>query len=512
MNDAAPDDLQPDTPSPESVPAPPAVPHVFPASLSLWRWLVEGLRATLLLKPRIPGQGPAPWQLLFILVAAGGIDVLMGRLQVVGPALFDAQIWFGGWWNLSLLAGLAWWCLVVPEASASAQSRSGVVVSLLTLWLVASTLQGTVNQAIGAALVRGWFSSWWKASSWLAWALFVGMLVWGATIGMVLLWRFAGASIRVGVSVLLLAAACGLAVWQFDRGSWTQDYAATEDSEGQRPRLRLTQQVFEEQQALLHRKIAGIAPARAGVANVYGLVFAPYASEDVFLRESSMVSEVLAERFDAAGRVLHLVNHTSTTETHPWATPLNLQRAISGLAARMDRERDLLVIYMTSHGASDFRLAATHWPLDVAQLTPQQLREMLDNAGIQHRVIAISACFSGGWVEPLSSDDTLVMTAADATHTSYGCGSRSELTFFGRAMFDEQLRSTHSFEQAFLRAVPVIKQREIDAGKDDGFSNPQIKLGARLVPLLRALEKRLDAEQPAQAKDPQPAASGKSPP
>ena len=72
------------------------------------------------------------------------------------------------------------------------------------------------------------------------------------------------------------------------------------------------------------------------------------------------------------------------------------------------------------------------------------------------------------------------MTAADKDHTSYGCGSNSELTFFGRAVFDEQLLTTLSFEDAFARAVPVIKQREIDAKKDDGFSNPQISIGTKI--------------------------------
>ena len=96
-------------------------------------------------------------------------------------------------------------------------------------------------------------------------------------------------------------------------------------------------------------------------------------------------------------------------------------------------------------------------------------------------------------IEPLANDDTLVMTAADATHTSYGCGRLSELTFFGRAMFDEQLRKTHSFEAAFAAAVPLIREREVEAGKDDGFSNPQIRVGDKIRPLLDALAQRLDA-------------------
>jgi hypothetical protein len=58
-------------------------------------------------------------------------------------------------------------------------------------------------------------------------------------------------------------------------------------------------------------------------------------------------------------------------------------------------------------------------------------------------------------------------------------------------VFGEQLRKTHSFEQAFAAAVPVIRQREVEAGKPDGFSNPQISVGERIRPFLKALEQRL---------------------
>ena len=80
------------------------------------------------------------------------------------------------------------------------------------------------------------------------------------------------------------------------------------------------------------------------------------------------------------------------------------------------------------------------------------------------------------------------MTAADATHTSYGCGSLSELTYFGRALFDEQLRQTYSFEGAFAAAVPIIQQREIEGHKEDGFSNPQIAVGSGIRAVLARLE------------------------
>jgi hypothetical protein len=256
----------------------------------------------------------------------------------------------------------------------------------------------------------------------------------------------------------------------------------------------LSQETFETQQAVWKQAVARLAPQRPGVVDVYGIVFSPYADEDVFLRESTMVKDVLEERFDAAGRVLHLANHASTVDQLPWATPVNLERAIAVVGDRMDRENDVLVVYLTSHGASDFKLEASNPPLDVDSVSPGQLRQALDNAGIVNRVIVVSACYAGGWLGPIADDHTLVMTAADATHTSYGCGSRSNLTFFGRALFDEQLRRTHSLEEAFTAAVPVIKKREEQAGKEDGFSNPQMLVGDKIRPVLKALQARLDTK------------------
>jgi hypothetical protein len=279
--------------------------------------------------------------------------------------------------------------------------------------------------------------------------------------------------------------------WSFTPTAWFPSAAAQQIAQG--PQLKLDQQTVERQQILLADLLRSLPAHRGGPAQVWGIVFAPYAGEDVFLRESAMVADVLAQRFDARGRVVQLVNHDSTVATHPWATPLNLQRTIEAVAGRMDLDQDVLVLYLTSHGGGDFTLSARHSAFEVEPMTAPLLREMLDAAGIKYRVIAVSACFSGGWVEPLASDTTLVMTAADSEHTSYGCGSKSELTFFGRAVFDEQLRTgTRSFEEAFARAVPVIRERERQAHKSDGFSNPQLRVGAAIRPVLAALQVRLE--------------------
>ncbi|MDO9359762.1 MAG: C13 family peptidase [Polaromonas sp.] len=456
------------------------------------RWLTEGLRAAFFLPLRIGGRTPTPWQLLLVAALVFALEIALLRLEVAGPARFDVQAWLSGWWGTALGAAVAWWVLHPPGASAGdgQPARSGLAAFLI-LWFGASLPNLLLAQGVMGAIVHGLVQADVLSEAWFYWALYGVFTAWSLAVTFWLIVRFAGITLRAVVFMAVMLGATALTTWHFDARTWQAD--ETRAAAPERPRLRLSQETMEAQQALWQRSVDALAPERPGVADVYGLVFAPYAAEDVFLRESTMVSRVLAERFDAQGRVLHLLNHAGTALTHPWATPLNLQRAIDALAARMDRDNDVLVIYMTSHGARDFRLAASHWPLEVPALSPAELRAALDNAGIRNRVIAVSACYSGGWVDVLAGDTTLVMTAADATHTSYGCGQLSELTFFGRAMFDEQLRKTHSFERAFARAVPIIQQREIDAGKDDGFSNPQIRVGAGIGPVLRELEQRLDA-------------------
>ena len=83
------------------------------------------------------------------------------------------------------------------------------------------------------------------------------------------------------------------------------------------------------------------------------------------------------------------------------------------------------------------------------------------------------------------------MTAADAKHTSFGCGSESDFTYFAKALFDEQLRQTYSFEKAFQQALPIIRERE--KAQREEFSNPQIAMGEAIRNKLAEIERRLGA-------------------
>ena len=248
---------------------------------------------------------------------------------------------------------------------------------------------------------------------------------------------------------------------------------------------------FHAQPALLEHDLAALAPERPGVADIYFVGFAAYAHEDVFMKEIQVIDRLFRERFDAEGRTIALINNPQTTTEVPLASVTNLTRVLLHIGRTMNREEDVLVLYITSHGTEKHRLSVVNSPLRLDDIAPATLKRALDDSGIKWRVLAISACYAGGFIAPLRNETTLIMTAADAAKPSFGCGTESEFTFFGKAVFDEELRRTHSFAEAFTRARKTIAQREREQKFEP--SNPQIHVGGAIAQKLREVESRLRA-------------------
>jgi hypothetical protein len=234
------------------------------------------------------------------------------------------------------------------------------------------------------------------------------------------------------------------------------------------------EEVIYAQPALLEQSLQRLAPQRPGVTDLYFVGVAGYAGEDVFMKEVGVIDKLFRSRFGAEGRTVTLVNNPATVARQPVATTTSLARTLERLGRVMDRDQDVLFLYLTSHGSEDHRLSMEFWPLQLNDVDPQTLRQMLDRAGIKWRVVAVSACYSGGFIEPLREPGTLVVTASDAQHQSFGCGTESDFTYFGRA-YTEALRATYSFTDAFERARVRIAARE--QAESLTPSNPQIFVG-----------------------------------
>ena len=144
---------------------------------------------------------------------------------------------------------------------------------------------------------------------------------------------------------------------------------------------------------------------------------------------------------------------------------------------------------ITTHGNRDHTLAL-HMPQRFdATISPRQLRDALDEAGIRNRVLVVSACFSGGFVPVLASPDTLVMTAARRDRTSFGCGDTQSATYFGRAFLVEGLNRDGGLLAAFDYAKRQVSRRETMEGYKP--SEPQLSIGDAIQPRLQAWEATL---------------------
>lgn len=457
------------------------------AGAPLARWLKEGARTAVFMRPRTEGLSAGPTTLLSLLVLLVLCGIGLQRWAMEAPVRFDPTAIASGWLTTVLTLGTCW-IVMRTRRAASIQPGRPAASGTATLFGVLLAQELVLALPLGLAYLAA--LQWAPPTDADAWpeGVWIVTLLWIALAAAVALWRQAARAGWARLAVMLNAALTVVVpLWAPPVSYW----AAVEPPAP--PPFVLTQEIAEAQARTLPQALAGLRPGRPGVVDLYAITFAPYAEEDVFSREASLVSELMRTRFDAQQRVVQLQNHARTAADLPWATPLNLQRSIERVAALMNRDEDVLFIHLTSHGARDGRLAASFEPLAVDAVTPQQLAAWLDDVGVRYRVISISACFSGSWVDPLSGPGTLVMTAADARHTSYGCGRKSTLTFFGRAMYDEQLRSTHSFEAAHAAVRPVIERREKAAGKTDGYSNPQIAVGRAIRGPLHSLEQRLDA-------------------
>jgi Peptidase C13 family len=359
------------------------------------------------------------------------------------------------------------------------------VPRLLMAGLLISVVIDVLSVVLGAmpVLPRIAGGSQWFAPTWLALAL--------ATYGC----RLVDPSIR-RVAVLaccIVLVAVPLSSIYRDRGFWHEPYNPDDESGGKQARYGAGgEDVFYKQPDLLAQELAAVRPGRKGAVDVFFIGMAGYGMQDVFRREVESVSQLLRERFGAEGHAIRLINNTKTLLDVPIASKTSLRAALKRVADVMDKDEDVLVLYMTSHGSEDHRFSLMLWPLNFHEIDPATLRQLLDESGIRNRVVIISACYSGGFVKPLEDPNTLVITASAANRNSFGCSNEAEWTYFGKAYFDEALRGTYSFTTAFEMAKPKIAERE----RKDKFdaSEPQMSIGSGIAPTLEALAKQLEGK------------------
>ncbi len=394
-----------------------------------------------------------------------------------------------GWFTLPntllivpVLAGAA--CLLAGRLGDASR-----LMSLLTALAGAALLTSVGNEVVRTVLQFTWTGGmthmrWqiaaWIWPVWLAVALVVLSGRWG--------WldRVSGVLASAGATALIAGmgwmSMYGSALW-FPRSddeaqARTEAFAAA-----------AAEDVIYAQSRLLGRAVAALEPGRKDAPNLYFIGMAGHAPQDVFMKEVVAAEKLFQERFRATGRTLKLINNAKTLADSPVASVTALQTALDGVAKAMDKDKDILFLFLTSHGSRDFKFGLDLWPWQFNELDPKRLRALIDASEVKWKVVVVSACYSGGFIEALKSPTTLVITASAPDKNSFGCSNEAEFTYFGKAYIDQALRRTTSFTEAFTLAQAEVARRE--QAEKHTPSEPQIALGSDIAAKLKEFEAAL---------------------
>lgn len=306
----------------------------------------------------------------------------------------------------------------------------------------------------------------------------------------VYLYRVVHLVLRGSVAIAALTAigvvVCTLLVFQKSVGRRPELWRAVEDVDVHAlDKARAAEEAMFRQAALVDAAIARLAPQTTGKTDVFFVGFAGDGAQTVFANEVGFARTALARKLDLRDRSVELVNSERTDTDMPRASGASMRYALQQVGRKMNVDEDVLILFLTSHGTESGKLAVRQpgWPL--VDISPDALDEALSDAGIKWRIVIVSACYSGHFVDALSNDHSLIVTAARADRMSFGCRDDRELTYFGEALFRDALPQSRSLPEAIERARTIVAARE---GEEDMTpSEPQTFLGDRMRAKLEEL-------------------------
>lgn len=235
--------------------------------------------------------------------------------------------------------------------------------------------------------------------------------------------------------------------------------------------------IYPQQAALLDQQVQDLTPQTPGQVDLYAVLGAGTPTQEVFQREITEMSSILATRFNAEGQILMLGSTTAAPTARPLMNRTNLAAGLQALAARMDVEEDIALIFLTSHGGPE--QFSTRFPgLTWNDLTSTELAQALDDSGIRNAVVIIAACYSGSFVDDLEDPHRLILTAAAADRTSFGCSDSNTFSDWSAGLFDALNASDGDFRNAGVTAQTTAAAAEEAAGLRPSL--PQISEGTEI--------------------------------
>lgn len=321
--------------------------------------------------------------------------------------------------------------------------------------------------------------------AWIAWSVGVAALIWSVAVACVFLARACEARRvwpRVILAIGILMTAMSSAQYVPILDGYLSMLAFETEGEGAQNETVApidAEALWPIQPQLVAASLARLDQGSQAGPPTFVVSIAAGGSQQLFGREARAVERLLSRRFGLNSGGVLLSNARADLNNVPLANDTNLTAILAGIGKSADVSRGLVVIYLTSHGGRDAALQ-TDLPdyTRLHEISAQRLAAALDRAKIRRRIVIVSACYSGTWIKPLTSPDTIVITAAAADRTSFGCDDSREYTVFGEALINGELRDGASLEDAFAALKRVVSLRE--AAQDITQSSPQVFVGDRM--------------------------------
>jgi len=264
---------------------------------------------------------------------------------------------------------------------------------------------------------------------------------------------------------------------------WSDPEPDTTDNETQ---VEKAEDLLITQGPRIEAEVNRIAASEPGHPGVYFVGFAGVGRQKVFSDEIKLAARRVSDRYDAEHRTVLLLNDRRDVDSHPIATVEGLKLALKDVAAKMDVEQDVLFLSLSSHGSEDPSLSVSNLGVSLRDLSGADLADALRASGIKWKVIVISACHAGAFIDALRDDNSIILTAAAADRTSFGCSDDRELTYFGEAFYQDALPQSATLQDAFSRAKANIASRE--EREHVRASNPQAFFGKAMEAKLAGID------------------------
>ncbi len=236
------------------------------------------------------------------------------------------------------------------------------------------------------------------------------------------------------------------------------------------------------QQFLMDRALDGLEDEQPGVTDLYFVGFAPDARRSGFAVDVELAKRTMDEHWGTRGRSVLLVNSPTTVAQRPYATITNLRETLLEIGDIIDPDDDVVMVYLTGSAGRDHALAAINPPLELVPLSPVGLRQLFDTAGIRWRIVVVSTCYAGAWVDALKDANTVVIASSAAGIHADGCEGGVGTTAFGDAFFGKGMRNSDDIARAFDTAQTRLSAR--------GATAPVLWIGPAIAERLKSLAHR----------------------